>query len=369
MIEFDDDDDAPSGAPAWMATFADLMSLLMCFFVLLLSFSEMDVLKYKQIAGSMKDAFGVQNKVKVKDIPKGTSIIAKEFSPGDPKPTQIKTINQITTDITKQSLKVGNPDSPDTKAKNNEPKDLDSEETKKLLKEKLKALIADTQNDANKLKELLKDEIDEGKIDIESEGRSITIRIREKGTFPSGSATFHADFKSVMATIRDSLKDISGKIAVEGHSDNIPIRSGPYKTNWELSAARALSVTHELILDKALDSNRFMVIGYADTRPHNLNDTRENRAKNRRVEIVIRQGLDDTTTKSLKDIQKSDPNVLDTMGLVDSNLPDDLVEAELGDTLPESSDANVEATPEGNLTEPPTPEEETSDVINSLESE
>ena len=54
-----------------MATFADLMSLLMCFFVLLLSFSEMDVQKYKQIAGSMKDAFGVQNEIKVKDIPKG----------------------------------------------------------------------------------------------------------------------------------------------------------------------------------------------------------------------------------------------------------------------------------------------------------
>ena len=66
----------PEGLPAWMGTFADLMSLLMCFFVLLLSFSEMDVLKFKQIAGSMKFAFGVQNKIEVKDIPKGTSVIA-----------------------------------------------------------------------------------------------------------------------------------------------------------------------------------------------------------------------------------------------------------------------------------------------------
>ncbi|MGL4640985.1 MAG: flagellar motor protein MotB, partial [Shewanella sp.] len=74
----------PPGAPLWLATFADLMSLLMCFFVLLLSFSEMDVLKFKQIAGSMKYAFGVQNKVEVKDIPKGTSVIALEFRPGRP---------------------------------------------------------------------------------------------------------------------------------------------------------------------------------------------------------------------------------------------------------------------------------------------
>ena len=69
----------PEGLPAWMGTFADLMSLLMCFFVLLLAFSEMDVLKFKQIAGSMKFAFGVQNKIEVKDIPKGTSVIAMEF--------------------------------------------------------------------------------------------------------------------------------------------------------------------------------------------------------------------------------------------------------------------------------------------------
>ena len=77
----------PPGLPAWMGTFADLMSLLMCFFVLLLSFSEMDVLKFKQIAGSMKFAFGVQNRLEVKDIPKGTSVIAQEFRPGRPEPS------------------------------------------------------------------------------------------------------------------------------------------------------------------------------------------------------------------------------------------------------------------------------------------
>jgi chemotaxis protein MotB len=76
------EDEGAPGTPAWMATFADLMSLLMCFFVLLLSFSEMDLQKYKQVAGSMKNAFGVQNQTKVMDIPKGTSIIAQEFSPG-----------------------------------------------------------------------------------------------------------------------------------------------------------------------------------------------------------------------------------------------------------------------------------------------
>jgi chemotaxis protein MotB len=71
-----------AGVPAWVMTFADLMTLLMCFFVLLLAFSEMDVMKFKQLSGSMKNAFGVQAEIEVKSIPKGTSVIAQEFSPG-----------------------------------------------------------------------------------------------------------------------------------------------------------------------------------------------------------------------------------------------------------------------------------------------
>ena len=82
--------DEPGGA--WIMTFADLMSLLMCFFVLLLSFAEMDLNKFKAIAGSMKLAFGVQRDIKAPDNPVGTSIIAQEFSPGRPQPTAI---NQV----------------------------------------------------------------------------------------------------------------------------------------------------------------------------------------------------------------------------------------------------------------------------------
>ena len=76
-----EEQECEAGAPAWVMTFADLMSLLMCFFVLLLSFSEMDVIKFKQIAGSMKSAFGVQKQVEAPDIPMGTSIIAQDLVP------------------------------------------------------------------------------------------------------------------------------------------------------------------------------------------------------------------------------------------------------------------------------------------------
>lgn len=86
-------EEAHAGAPAWVMTFADLMSLLMCFFVLLLAFSEMDVLKFKQLSGSMKAAFGVQRMIKADEIPKGTSIIAQEFSPGIPQPQPFRLYN------------------------------------------------------------------------------------------------------------------------------------------------------------------------------------------------------------------------------------------------------------------------------------
>jgi len=93
-----------AGVPAWVMTFADLMTLLMCFFVLLLAFSEMDVSKFKQLSGSMKEAFGVQSDIQVKTIPKGTSVVAQEFSPGKPEPTAINTVRQFTIDSNRNTL-------------------------------------------------------------------------------------------------------------------------------------------------------------------------------------------------------------------------------------------------------------------------
>ena len=88
----------PEGIPAWVMTFADLMSLLLAFFVLLFSFSEMDKNIYKEMAGSLKEAFGVQREIKAKEPPKGINIIAREFSPGRPVPTPYDEVRQMTTD-------------------------------------------------------------------------------------------------------------------------------------------------------------------------------------------------------------------------------------------------------------------------------
>lgn len=317
--------DCPAGAPAWMATFADLMTLLMCFFVLLLSFSEMDVLKYKQIAGSMRNAFGVQRDNNAKDIPKGSSVIAQEFSPGRPEPTPIQEVRQSTTDVSKSTLDIrvgdtGNEetgegiarDVPDIAIVNADPTE---EDAKALLVAKLLALVKETEEGATQLASALKKEISSGKVDVETRGRRIIIRVREQSSFPSGSADLRPRFLPVMRSVRDVLKTIPGKVAVEGHTDSVPILTRQFRSNWDLSTARALSVAHALLEDRGLDANRFMVTGYAQTRPLVANDTEENKARNRRVEIVIHQGLDSETSDELKKLQQIDPSLLKDLNL------------------------------------------------------
>ena len=307
-----DEDECEAGIPAWMATFADLMSLLMCFFVLLLSFSQIDLLKYKVVAGSMRDAFGVQNRIKVMDTPKGTSITSTEFSPGKPQPTPVETINQVTVEPTQASLSVGNPDS-DNQTLRYDRDASQQTETAQTLKKKIKALLVETNKDADKLARLLKKEITDGKIEIQVRGRIITIRIREAGSFPSGSATLNTNFLPVMGKLRVALTGILGRIGVEGHTDDVPISFGGFRSNWDLSAARALSVAYELIKTDELDDSRFMVVGHADTKPHKPNKDDQSRAQNRRVEIIIRQGLDVQTEEQIKRIQNMNPDVMDIL--------------------------------------------------------
>jgi len=314
--------DCPAGLPAWMATFADLMSLLMCFFVLLLSFSEMDLLKYKQLAGSMRNAFGVQNQINVKDIPKGTSIIAQEFSPGKPEPTPINEVRQSTTDVTKNTLDIKVDDTgtnetglgfdrrqeiPDAK--------VTEEAAKDLIVAKLKELIGETEDDARALADALKKEISSGKVDVETRGRRIIIRVREQGSFLSGSAELRRQFVPVMASVRNVLKTADGRISVEGHTDSVPIATSVFRSNWDLSSARALSVAHELFKGGVLDTNRFMVTGFAAAKPLVENNSEANRARNRRVEIVIQQALDNEDSEDVKRLQQLDPNYFKEINL------------------------------------------------------
>ncbi|OUR72217.1 flagellar motor protein MotB [Methylophaga sp. 41_12_T18] len=281
-VEEHDCDCPPEGLPAYMGTFADLMSLLMCFFVLLLSFAEMDALKYKMVVKSLEDAFGVQREVAANEIPKGTSIIAQEFSPGDPRPTPLKEVRQDTIDETRDALKVK----------------MDAED---VAKEQQKEIAEEVE----KFKEALEGEIEEGLIDVESQLNRIVIRIREKGSFPSGDARLNNAFVPILQKIHDVLVKTNGQIAVAGYTDDIPINTPRYRSNWELSTSRATSVVHELLRYHQMPPERFVLEGYADTKPLAPNDTAENRARNRRVEIIVlKSSIIDEVTKSVDELTK-----------------------------------------------------------------
>jgi len=316
-----------SGSPRWMTTFADLMSLLLSFFVLLLSFSEMDVLKFKQIAGSMEFAFGVQNQVKVEDIPKGTSVIAVEFSPGKPEPTPIEMVTQQTIEITKAKLdfqdgesdRVGGQE--DIKIRKTE-REIEEEASQDLPTE-ISDLDASSENQqaeapvqdevtsdsqaqstdqtpspgvsaqqglANKIAKELRDEIEDGAIEIEALGQQLIIRVREKGSFPAGSAFLQPRFRPVVIKVANILLDIPGVIVISGHTDNEPVQSELYRSNWDLSAQRAVSVAHEMIKVKGFENKKMFISGYAGTKPLTDGKTSVTRSRNRRVEITILQG-------------------------------------------------------------------------------
>lgn len=292
----------PPGLPLWMGTFADLMSLLMCFFVLLLSFSEMDVLKFKQIAGSMKFAFGVQNRLEVKDIPKGTSIIAQEFRPGRPEPTPIDVIMQQTIDITQQTLefhdgesdraggtkrdegKLTGGQSPETSTQSNQ----NTQEERQ--QQQAESMSQEMETVMESIKKALQREIEQGAIELENLGQQIVIRMREKGAFPEGSAFLQPKFRPLVRQIAELVKDVPGIVRISGHTDSLPLDSELYRSNWDLSAQRAVSVAQEMEKVRGFSHQRLRVRGMADTEPLVPNDTDENRAKNRRVEISIMQG-------------------------------------------------------------------------------
>jgi len=308
MSEEAECDCPPEGLPAYMGTFADLMALLMCFFVLLLSFAEMDVLKFKQIAGSMKFAFGVQNEVHVRDIPKGTSIIAREFSPGKPQPTVIEAVMQQTVDITKETIEFDEPDEddPDQGAgtENNTgigsddktgtaPADKTDAEILKEAEEAAKAELqaaADAEQLAQDIAIKLSAEISDGQIELLAKGSFVVIRIREKGSFASASDIIESQFVPIINKIENILAETEGEIRVAGHTDSLPISDEYFRSNWELSGGRAASVTRELLKNGTLKKGRFVINGYADTKPIADNATIEGRATNRRVEIIIVQG-------------------------------------------------------------------------------
>lgn len=224
------------GAPGWVVTYGDMMSLLLTFFIMLVSYSNMDIAKYKRLLNSLQGAFNVSESKRV--------AVKEEINP-----EAAIAAAQATTNEDRRS------------------------ERKKAL--------------ASLLKESLSKMNLAGKLDIVETDQGVMLAVQDYVMFDSAKTLVKEGAKSFLSTLLPILQKSPYEMIVEGHTDDTPIQSSSYPSNWELSTARAGSVVRYFIEEGKLPASKFMAVGFAETRPLVPNDTPENRSKNRRVNIVF----------------------------------------------------------------------------------
>ena len=377
----------PTGAPAWMATFADMATLLMAFFVLILSFAEFNVPKFKQISGSLKEAFGVQKVVPVVEQPKGTTVIELNFSP-NPEPSLSTTLRQQTTELQKPELELKtetekSPEGTGAEKKSQSDFDgaggegeeqLDAQELAKQLKkaidtgevtvetlgenvvinfpeektsdEDVSTMIAETLEALNEAREksgasesevlfggieqeleklaaaideslpqdgngqggsssqeneqeriasrtteeltvALKEQIDQGLIEVEQRDGKVFVTVGSGGAFPSGTADLTDEAQRIIDRIALSAMSPDSSIKVTGHTDDVPISNGQFRDNWDLGAGRAASVVQAIQNTGLIAGDRLEAVSKGEMEPLADNSTAAGREKNRRIEIEI----------------------------------------------------------------------------------
>lgn len=213
-------------APHWMITYADMVTLLMCFFVLLTAISKVEVEKFRKVMGALKGALGVLEPTR------GPVVYEPEFA-----------------DIQRRNL--------------------------------VEALI--------QLKEYLKSEGLEQAVSVEFMEEGAHIRISNPLLFDLGKANLKSTVLPVLKQLARIARDMPYELQVEGHTCDLPIHTSQFPSNWELSAARALNVVKYLAYHEGVDPARLSAVGYGEYRPIAPNDSKENRAKNRRAEIYIKR--------------------------------------------------------------------------------
>lgn len=245
------------GNPDWIVTFADLATLLLTFFILLLSFAEMDIEKYRAMANSMSMALG------------GTENVIGEDVGGAP-------LSQVQSD----SVSLPEP----TKTLQEQPEFI-NERTESAETSQIPGGVLEL---ASRLIRELEAEVASDALHVNYDKDQVVIRFSEEATFGSGDATIKPEMIPIIERVVEVVGNCTGSVVVSGHTDDRPISSSRYRSNWDLSAARAVSVVHELVLNREIPADRVVASGRAETKPLAPNNSAENRALNRRVEISIR---------------------------------------------------------------------------------
>lgn len=244
----------PSGAPGWMTTFADLMALMLTFFILLLSMSSTNIRKYEQALISIQEAFGRPMHGYLTGSGKIIGEGAASRKPGHVEEYLQETVPEVI------------PARP-------------SQET-----------INATEQLYRKLAGALREEIQSDAVEVHRFDDKILIRFQETISFDLASASLRSNFLPVLDRVSQTLGGIEGSILVVGHTDDLPITTARFRSNWDLSAARAASVVHRMLNQANLPAGNIIAAGRADTVPLVPNDSAANRARNRRVEVVVTLG-------------------------------------------------------------------------------
>lgn len=225
-------EEPPKGAPAYMTTWGDMCTLLLCFFVMLLAMSTIDPAKFNVAASSFQNAF---------------SGVLEAF------PSVLITQEVLT------------------------PRLGGNEQNKRL------AIDA-----ARRIKKAVKSENLDEAIKVKVTETGIAIKVADPIGFDVGEADIKPELLGTLRQIAEVIGRVEGtQIRVEGHTDNVPIHTGKFPSNWELSAARALNVVKFLAEDGGIDPTRLSAIGYGEYRPLVPNTSKANQMKNRRIEIYV----------------------------------------------------------------------------------
>lgn len=259
-----DDVKVIKGAPLWMATFADMMALLMAFFVLLFASSELEVDKFRQVAGSLRDAFGNAPEDRRAGV---IEILGARRTEGGP------VVDQQPLDPPAVTAEL--PPALDP---------LEAERIEQQAREEREERAAALRG---ALADAIREEVGGSGVQVDQDGDKVVIRFPNKIAFPSGQGELTETFLATIDKLTPVLRETAGDITVAGHTDNVPISGGQFSSNWELSAARAANVVERITTAGGIAAPRVSIRGYADSRPMAPNDTEEGRARNRRVEISI----------------------------------------------------------------------------------
>jgi chemotaxis protein MotB len=260
----------------WLLTYADMITLLMALFMVLFSISSVNISKYEEIQHALKAAFSG-------DILPGGKSIAKPGATANsskvPSTADVQAIVPLDSSSS-SSAENGNPShsAAAAQAAAQHAQQVAAQEASQFaaIKQRLDAYAAKHGFSSD--------------VSTTIDKRGLVIRVlTDRLLFPSGQATLIAQARPLLKEISELLNlDRSHPVAVEGNTDNVPIRSGNFPSNWELSTARASMVVRELI-SSDVSPERLSAAGYSDLRPIASNTTAAGRARNRRVEIVLQR--------------------------------------------------------------------------------